>query len=93
MQLEEMNSFLIDFKADSKSIIMLETICGDFNTDPRTNFDDACRNTEIFKSFKDTMSHTNYGTCLVEAGCRHDNISTPQGLKKAMQVQWISINN
>jgi hypothetical protein len=86
MQLEEMKVNLADFKADSKSKIKLEIICGDFNTDPMSDLDNLCRESEIFMTFKDTMSHTDYGTCIVEQECRHESISTPQGLKKAMQV-------
>jgi hypothetical protein len=82
-----MSTFLSDFKADSKCKIKLETICGDFNTDPRTDYDDLCRKTKFFKEFKDTLSHTDYGTCTVEETTRDPNVSTPQRLKKALQVK------
>jgi len=87
-QWEMIQSTLDDFKSEITSEdrqIVVETLCGDFNTDFINSYDQKCKNNLFYETFVDAhQSGVDVGTCLVEESCRLNEISTPEGLKKKL---------
>ena len=62
---------------------MLETLCGDFNTNFINPYDKKCKQNKFYETFLDAhQSEVKFGTCLTEETIRLDEIATPEGLKK-----------
>ena len=82
--LDEMHKFLTIFKSDSLQTVSIEIICGDFNTDKYSNFDQKkCFGSKIFREMQDEISH---GSTFVIENNRDSEVSTPLSLKKTLEV-------
>jgi len=87
-QWDMIQSSLDEFKneiASNDRKIVVETLCGDFNTDFINCYDQKCKKNNFYETFLDAhQSEVEIGTCLVEESCRLDEIATPEGLKKKL---------
>jgi len=86
-QWEMIQSSLDEFKAEilatSERKIVIETLCGDFNTNFINPYDQKCKKNKFYETFLDAhQSELDIGTCIVEESVRLDDIATPEGLKK-----------
>jgi len=80
----QISDFLSDFKNTASQKIKLEVICGDFNTDPLTDYDAPCFDSKVYRDFEDPFKSFQIASCLEEIACQHEDLCTSQGLKKAL---------
>ena len=85
-QWDMIQSSLDQFKAEiatNDRKIVIETLCGDFNTNFINPYDQKCKKNQFYETFLDAhQSGQEIGTCLVEESCRLNEIATPEDLKK-----------
>ena len=86
---DEMDQFLSKFTADSLQSVKMEIICGDFNTDKYSNFDqEHCFSSKLFREMSDATANISYGSTFVIQNNRHSKLSTPSSLKRTIEVSF-----
>ena len=70
---------------DSPRSIKLKSI-GDFNTDFLNPYDVKCKENSFYEKFTDCHPSAldRIGTCLLEANCRDEKVSTPAQLRQML---------
>ena len=82
-----MHKFLTIFKSNSLQTVSIEIICGDFNTDKYSNFDQKnCMSSKIFREMQDATAEISHGSTFVIENNRDPEVSTPSSLKKTLEV-------